>query len=69
LRALRKEYEELTKTREDQDEKLESLKGMSREVIERRRNAETEINKLAEEIEKMNKMIKESKEKALEKET
>jgi chromosome segregation ATPase len=42
---------------------------MTKDIQERRKNAEVEISKLSEEIEKMNKMIKESKEKALDKET
>lgn len=37
--------------------------------MEKRKASEIEINKLTEDIEKMNKMIKETKEKALDKES
>ena len=37
--------------------------------MEKRKVAEVDINKLTDEIERMNKMIKESKEKAMDKET
>jgi len=66
---MMKEYEDLSKTREDQDEKLESIKGNTKDILERRKGAESEITKLTEEIEKLNKMIAECKEKALEKDS
>lgn len=47
---------------------MEGIKGTAKEIIEKRKIAEVEINKLTDDIDKMNKKIKESKEKALDKE-
>jgi peptidoglycan hydrolase CwlO-like protein len=65
---LRKVYEELTKQREDMDEKLESVRNHNKELMDRRKTSEMEIVKYVDDIDKLQKMIKESKEKKLDKE-
>jgi septal ring factor EnvC (AmiA/AmiB activator) len=68
LRQLRKVYEDLVKSREDQEEKLESVRSNTKELMEKRRQSEMEITKQQEDIDKMHKMIKDSREKTLVKE-
>ena len=68
LRQLKKVYEDLTKQREDQDEKLEQVRNHNKELMDRRKTSEMEIVKYVDDIEKLQKMIKESKEKKIDKE-
>jgi chromosome segregation ATPase len=68
LRQLKKVYEDLTKQREDQDEKLEQVRNYNKELMDRRKTSEMEIVKYVDDIEKLQKMIKESKEKKIDKE-
>jgi hypothetical protein len=68
LKQLKKVYDDLEKSQEDQQEKLESVQANTKELMEKRRLSELEIIKQQEDIEKMHKMIKESREKTLVKE-
>lgn len=45
MRNLRKIYEELVKTREDKEERLETVKIQTKELMERRKTSEVEVVK------------------------
>lgn len=61
LRQLVKEFEELVKIREEQDEKAATVRQVSNEMNERMKAVESEIAKHDEDIDKKNKEIQVTK--------
>jgi 3-phenylpropionate/cinnamic acid dioxygenase small subunit len=50
-------YEDLTKQREDKDEKFEQIKNNTKELLERLKTSEKEVNQVTEDITRQNVMI------------
>jgi len=68
LRKLMGEYDELQKSKEEQDERLENLKFKNKDLEDTRTQYEEEIFKMADDIGKVNLMIKETEQKTKDKE-
>ena len=68
LRKLMGEYDELQKSKEEQDERLENHKFKNKDLEDTRTQNEEEIFKMADDIGKVNLMIKETEQKTKDKE-
>jgi hypothetical protein len=67
LRALRKEFEERLKVKDEQEEKAAAVRQISNEMNERMKNCENDTQKVSDDIEKKNKEILDTKALAKEK--
>lgn len=63
------QYDELQKSKEEQDERLENLRFKNKELEDTRTEMDEDIIKMADDIDKVNGMIKDTEQKTKDKES